>query len=143
MSSYYANLDLESYDAQQANYAEQMNAWNAQKTTIEAANEQTQADYEAAHAAWEQTPADSEGNPIAEPVAPTPQPVPAQPVAPSEPTTTYTTRTVTTPEELTTPHGVALVLPGLLVVTSSSGEDRAMNADDFARAYTETSEVTP
>lgn len=121
MSSYYANNEIEAYEAQRADYDERLASY---QNAVEKA--------QAAHDAWEADPIDDDGNPIPEPTPPEEIEVPTPP----EPPPLYSTREVTALEEIETAFGPALVTPGRLVVTDPAGAAWAVGPEELAAGYT-------
>jgi hypothetical protein len=133
VSSYYAQRDIEVYERQLGEYETALNDWQAEQDRAHAAYDADYARYEQLLADWTPESGEDEPLPPPEPEWPT---VP-EPAAPGEPFASYTMRVVTTPEQLDTPDGTAIVMPDRLVVSSPNG-DVAMSADEFAANFTTT-----
>jgi hypothetical protein len=157
MSSYYANTALASWQAQQDNYQNALDAYAEQQTIIEQLNAQTTADWEAAcaavhtaweeaHAAWVADPGDPPQPEPIEPVnppAPPPQPAPREPTPPDAAVlSVYEAREVTEPEQLETATGTALILPPRVVLTGTDGVAFALSSEELAAGYADTTTVT-
>ena len=125
MPSYYMNVELEGWQRQLDNYNQETAAWEHNAAAREA-------EWQEAHDLWAVT---SEGP---EPVQPEP---PAPPERPVPVVTVYEARDVTEVEELETAAGVALVLPGRIVMTGN-GSSFAVSEDELAAFYQDTTTVT-
>jgi hypothetical protein len=148
MASYKMKSSVQIWDEQLVNYNAQLVTYSEQVAAIDADNkaseEQWQGYYDAwvvLHDAWLADPGDP---PLPEPEAPIkPEPLqyPSEPIAPDPSMiVTYSSRIVEAPEELSTPAGIAIVLPGRIVLTGSDGASFALSEQELAYGYTE---VTP
>ena len=150
MTSYYANLELESWQVRQANYQHELEVYNETKARDDAADAQAIAAWEtahdawiAAHAAWVANPGDPPTPEPFEPLQSPPQPRAPAPTPPDPAQlVTYDARLVDETEELETATGPALILPGRTVLTGG-GVSFALGDAELAAGYVDASTVTP
>lgn len=102
----------------------------AELAAVETVNAQREAQYQGMLAAWQE----AHGAFLEDPTLlnPGPQPEPPTPVAEA---TVYDVADVTEPEEIDTPWGTALLIPGMKKLTAPDGTVLGVTAADFAASW--------
>jgi hypothetical protein len=142
MAKYYSKGEFELWQKEQSNYEEMLQVWQANVDMIEdtwpeqeAAGQVAYQVWQEQHDAWEN---DTSDPPLPEPIKPIVTQDKPVPLPPSEPILNlqiYESRIAEQIEELETPTGTLIVMPGRIILTSNDGTSFSVSEQELNYGY--------
>src|SRR4029077_13418784 len=142
MASYYSKSEIELWQRELDGYKEMLQYWQHNIDLIESTWPEQEAhwqimqdSWQEQHDAWEADPQDPPLPEPIEPMAMQPKPTPIPPPEPILSLSVYESRVVEQIEELETPTGVLLVMPGRIILTTADGTIFSVSEQELAHFY--------